>query len=131
MSSATQETKVALIVGATQGIGEATAELLAKEGWRVILSGRQEAKGQEILSRICKAGGEAVFIQADVSTEAAVKKLHDEAISVWGRLDAAVNNAGISTDANPLAESDTDKFTEMIQVNVLGVYWCMKNQVCL
>jgi NAD(P)-dependent dehydrogenase (short-subunit alcohol dehydrogenase family) len=124
-----QDASVVLIVGSTQGIGEATAELLAQKGWRVILSGRQEAKGQEVATRIKESGGEAVFIKGDVSTEEGVKSLHDAAISVWGRLDAAVNNAGISNDANNLADSDTSKFLEMIQVNVLGVYWSMKNQV--
>lgn len=128
MASA-QEDRVALIVGATPGIGETTAELLAKEGWKVILSGRQVTKGKAIVSRIINAGGEAAFIEADVSTEEGVKRLHDAAISTWGHLDAAINNAGISTDSSLLADTDTAKFVEMIQVNVLGLYWGMKNQV--
>ncbi|KAL2834786.1 hypothetical protein BJY01DRAFT_252817 [Aspergillus pseudoustus] len=115
-----------LITGATGGIGQETAELLASQGWRVIVSGRRVAEGQKVVDGIKKNGGQATFIQADVSTEENVKALITKAIAVWGHLDAAVNNAGISNDSELLENASMERFQEMFQVNVLGVFCCNK-----
>lgn len=106
--------RVCLITGGTQGIGKSTAKLLASEGWKVAVSGRNNEKGQavciglravsagfsdtdgltKVVDEIKADGGEATFINADVSTQESVKKLHEEVIAVYGKLDGAVNNAG-------------------------------------
>ena len=83
----------------------------------------------QVVDNILAAGGEARFVRADVSTQAAVKKLHEEAVAAFGRLDGAVNNAGISTDSAKLGECSTEKFEDMLNVNVLGVFWCMQEQI--
>ncbi|GLA55852.1 hypothetical protein AnigIFM63604_002937 [Aspergillus niger] len=139
--------QVVLITGATSGIGQETAELLASQGWKVVVSGRRLAEGEnsqslvisflfdeqanldKVVDGIRNNGGEATFIQADVSTEANVKALIEKSIAVWGHLDAAVNNAGISNDSELLENASTERFQEMFQVNVLGVFWCMKYQL--
>ncbi|THY74139.1 hypothetical protein D6C86_09428 [Aureobasidium pullulans] len=121
--------RVCLITGGTQGIGQETAELLASSGWKVVISGRNSGKGRQVVEGIKANGGEATFIQADVSSQEAVKKLHQEAVSIYGRLDGAVNNAGISTDSSRMGDCSTEKFQDMINVNVFGLFWCMQEQI--
>ncbi|MBC8136325.1 MAG: SDR family NAD(P)-dependent oxidoreductase, partial [Fibrella sp.] len=87
--------KVALITGATSGIGAATAVLLAKEGAKVVVSGRREKEGLAVVEEITKAGGTAHFVQADVAKEQDVKQLVVATVAMFGRLDVAFNNAGI------------------------------------
>ncbi|KAF2136598.1 uncharacterized protein K452DRAFT_279737 [Aplosporella prunicola CBS 121167] len=123
--------KVCIITGGTQGIGSATAELLASQGWRVVVSGRNAANGQKVVERITAANGTATFIRTDVTSLDDIKHLHEQTIKTYGRLDAAVNNAGISTELQPLGDSSTDEFERMWQVNVRGVYWCMQEQIRL
>ncbi len=121
---------VALITGATSGIGEATARTLARRGVKVIVSGRRLDVGEKVAASIeAEDGGDAVFFQADVSTEAAVQDLIDKTIAHYGRLDYGVNNAGIAKDSAELADCDSDKFQQMLQTNVMGVFWCMKYQL--
>ena len=83
--------KVAVITGGTSGIGEATAELFIAEGAKVVLTGRNEAKGEEIAARL---GAAARFVAGDVREEADVKRAIDAAVGAWGRLDCLFNNAG-------------------------------------
>ncbi|KEQ95972.1 hypothetical protein AUEXF2481DRAFT_79121 [Aureobasidium subglaciale EXF-2481] len=75
------------------------------------------------------SGGEATFIQADVSSQEAVRKLHQEAVVIYGGLDAAVNNAGIFTDSARIGDCSTEKFNDMMDVNVFGLFWCMQEQI--
>ncbi|KAJ3541070.1 hypothetical protein NM208_g4782 [Fusarium decemcellulare] len=121
--------RVALVTGSTAGIGEGIAEFLAKEGWRVVVSGRREQEGNMIVDRIRSNGGEAIFIAADLSNQDSIKELHEKAIAVWGRIDGAVNNAGINTDQHKFAELSDEEFQKMIQVNILGVFRCMQLQI--
>ncbi|KAJ3540949.1 hypothetical protein NM208_g4826 [Fusarium decemcellulare] len=121
--------KVVLITGATAGIGLDAAEYLARQDWAVILSGRRDSIGQEAVMRLKEAGHDAAFVHCDVRSEQSVAELHNKAIAIWGRLDAAVNNAGISTDTGRFADLDTSKFRDMIDVNILGVFWSMQHQV--
>ncbi|KAF2851947.1 3-oxoacyl-reductase [Plenodomus tracheiphilus IPT5] len=122
-------TRVCLITGGTQGIGRETAELLVSQGWAVIVSGRNIAKGEEVVQAIKSKGGEATFIEADVSDQEAVRALHKKALSIHGRLDGAVNNAGITTDTRMIGDASTEEFEKMWRVNVLGVFWCMQEQI--
>jgi len=86
--------KVAVVVGSTSGIGRACAELLAKEGASVVVSGRRPEKGEEVVQSIQSAGGKAVFVQTDVSNENQIKHLMDTAVNEYGKIDILVNCAG-------------------------------------
>ena len=121
--------KVAVITGATSGFGKVTAEVLAARGVKVVISGRNKEPGEKLVADIRAKGGEAMFTYADVNDEASVKALVNTAVEKYGRLDLAVNNAGISTEGAKIAESETARFQEMIQTNVLGVYFGMKYQI--
>ena len=122
--------KVALITGATSGIGEATARTLARKDAKVVVSGRRQDLGEKVAASIqSEDGGDAIFLQADVSSEASVHDLIEKTIEHYGRLDYGVNNAAIAIETAELAECDTEKFQQMLQTNVMGVFWCMKYQI--
>lgn len=121
--------KVALITGATSGFGKGTAEVLASQGVKVVLCGRRKELGEKVVANIRSKGGDAIFIQADVNKEENHKFLVEETIKKFGRLDYAVNNAGIATEGAKIADSNTQRFEEMIQTNILGVYFGMKYQI--
>ena len=89
--------KVAVVTGATAGIGEAIARVFADNGMKVVLAARREEKGKAIAEDICKAGGQAVFCKADVSKEEDVKKVMQCALDTYGKLNVLVNNAGASS----------------------------------
>ena len=86
--------KVAVVTGGSSGIGKATAILMAGAGARVVIAARREKERNETVSIIRDAGGTAVFVQADVSVEADIKRLMDTAVETYGSLDCAFNNAG-------------------------------------
>ena len=119
--------KVAIVTGATAGMGRAAAELFAQEGARVVLCGRREELGQEIVDVIKGRGGEATFVTADVAIADDVKRVVDTAVRAYGKLDVLFNNAGI----NEHAEGDPDKEPEeiwdrIIDVNLKGTFLGMK-----
>lgn len=121
--------KVAFITGATSGIGEATAKTLAGLGAKVVVSGRREALGNSVVSQIRSSGGEGTFIVLDVSNEESISNAVSRTIDQYGGLDIGVNNAGIALETLPLAECDGEKFQQMLQTNVMGVFWCMKYEI--
>ena len=121
--------KVAVLTGATTGIGKATAEILARRGASVVISGRREELGRKAVTDIRAAGGEATFVAADVNKAADVRQLIEATVKKYGRLDMAVNNAGISNETVKLGDSDPEKFQKMLQTNVMGVYLCMKYEL--
>lgn len=82
-----------------------------------------------MVKKIQAAGGEAKFVQADVSNQASVKKLHEDAIAAFGQLDGAVNAAAVSTDSAKVGDASTEKFQDMLGTNVLGLFWCMQEQI--
>lgn len=123
---------VALITGGATGIGKAVALKLASQGITVVISGRRADVGQAALAEIravASAGAQARFIQNDVAQETAVQALIDSIVSEFGRLDMAVNNAGIFTEYTRLDTSDTQHFRDMLETNVLGLYYCMKYEI--
>ena len=121
--------KVAVITGGATGIGKSTAMLLASKGIKVVISGRREAVGQKAIEEIRAQGGDAAFIAADVDNETQVRQMIGFAVKKYGRLDLAVNNAGISNETKTIGDSDPAKFQAMLQTNVMGVYLCMKYEI--
>src|ERR1700749_2715549 len=90
------EGKVALVTGGTSGIGRASAELFAQEGAKVALTGRRAPEGEEVVAAIRKAGGSALFIQADLTEIASIPGIVARTVAQFGRLDGAFNNAGVA-----------------------------------
>ncbi len=121
--------KVALITGATSGIGRATALAFAKAGAKVVVAGRRESEGAAVVSEIEKGGGEALFVKTDVSSESDVKALVARTVERFGRLDCAFNNAGVYADPGPITESTDEVFDHTMNINVRGVLYCMKHQI--
>lgn len=125
------EQKVAIVTGAASGIGRACALDLAANGARVIVSDIEAAAegGHETVSLIRERGGEARFAACDVSQGEHVRALIDAAIGAYGRLDAAVNNAGIGGALQATADYGEDEWERVIAVNLRGVFLCMKYQI--
>ena len=121
--------RVAVITGGATGIGKSTAMLLASKGIKVVISGRREAVGQKAIEEIRAQGGDGAFIAADVDNETQVSQIIGFAVEKYGRLDLAVNNAGISNETKTIGDSDPAKFQAMLQTNVMGVYLCMKYEI--
>lgn len=123
---------VALITGGATGIGKATAKKLASKGVTVVISGRRKEIGMEAVKEIqavATGAAKVRFLENDVTDESAVKALIDQVVAEFGRLDMAVNNAGIYNEAATLDQSDTQKFRAMLEVNVMGVYYSMKYEI--
>lgn len=120
--------KVALVTGGTSGIGRAAAIAFAREGAKVVLSGRREKEGLAVVEEIRKAGGTAHFVRADVAQEADVKRLVDETVATFGRLDVAFNNAGIEL-MGALVEVNEADYRRVFDINVWGVLASMKHEI--
>jgi NAD(P)-dependent dehydrogenase (short-subunit alcohol dehydrogenase family) len=121
--------KSVLVTGGGSGIGRAAALSFAAEGARVAVSDVDATGGEQTVSLIAQAGGEAIFIRADISQSAQVQAMIDTVVSRFGRLDCAFNNAGIEIEHQPLAESDEATFDRIMSVNVKGVWLCMKHEI--
>src|SRR5256886_16638260 len=96
--------RVVLVTGGNAGIGRATAAEFARQGARVVVSGRREKEGRGVVAEIEASGGEAIFIKTDVSKESDVKAMIERTLAKFGRLDCAFNNAGIEQALTPLPE---------------------------
>ncbi|WP_312330593.1 SDR family oxidoreductase [Sphingobacterium sp.] len=114
--------KVALVTGSSRGIGAVTAIALAENGAKVIVNynGSKNA-ADEIVEKIKSSGAEAIALKADVSKEAEVENLFNEAIAAFGKLDILINNAGIMM-TKPIAQTSTEDFDQMFNINVKGVF---------
>lgn len=123
------QNKVALVTGAGSGIGKAVAELYAKLGAKVVVSDVNEIHGADVVSQIKAAGGEAIFIKADVSDAAACEALVAGTVKQYGSLDIAVNNAGIGGEANLAGDMSINGWDKVIAVNLGSVFYCMKYEL--
>jgi NAD(P)-dependent dehydrogenase (short-subunit alcohol dehydrogenase family) len=121
--------KVALVTGGTSGIGRATAIAYAQHQAKVVVAGRRVEEGEETVRLIKEAGGEALFVRTDVTQEAEVKAMVDQAIHVFGRLDIAFNNAGTHGEAPSLTEQAEAEYDRMMNANVKGVWLSMKYEI--
>lgn len=123
------ENKVAIVTGGGLGIGQATAIEFAKEGATVVVANRKEKEGLQTVKLITEFGGNASFIKTDVTKEGDVKNLVDQTLGKYGRLDYAFNNAGIEQTPMPLTEQSEELFNNVMNVNVKGVWLCLKYQI--
>ena len=120
---------VILITGALTGIGRATALAFAKEGATVVVSGRREVEGKALENELRSLGAEAAFVLADVRHEDDVRNLVEQTVGRFGRLDAAVNNAGTEGQPGPLTEQTSDSYAGMFDTNVLGTLLSLKHEL--
>ncbi len=123
------EEKVALVTGGSSGIGRATALVFARKGAKVVVADVLTEGGEGTVSRIRDAGGQAIFVKTDVSKAADVMALVDDAVSTYGRLDCAFNNAGILGVNAPTADCTEDNWDRVIDINLKGVWLCMKYEI--
>ena len=121
--------RVAIVTGGSAGIGRATALAFAREDAYVVVADRDVERGHTVVDEIDARGGKGLFVATDVSSEAEVNALVDEAIARFGRLDYAFNNAGIEGTAAPVAECTVDNWQRTIAVNLTGVWLCMRAEI--
>jgi NAD(P)-dependent dehydrogenase (short-subunit alcohol dehydrogenase family) len=120
---------VVLITGALTGIGRATALAFAKNGARLVVSGRRETEGKALEAELRRLGTEATFIQADVRREDEVRRLVDEAVARFGRIDAAANCAGTEGQPGPVVDQTVESYAATFDTNVLGVLLSLKHEL--
>lgn len=121
--------KVALVTGGSSGMGRATAIAYAKEGIKVVVADRNVQGGEETVSLIKANGGEAIFIQCDVSKEDQVENLVKKTIEAYGRLDYAFNNAGIPAPQIEFVDFDAETYDKISDVDLKGYWLCMKYEI--
>jgi NAD(P)-dependent dehydrogenase (short-subunit alcohol dehydrogenase family) len=121
--------KVVVITGGSQGMGLATAQRLAGEGAAVVLGSRRKDVGEDAAARITAEGGRALFVQTDVTVESDVEDLVDAAMSEFGRLDGAFNNAGGGTVFGPVHELDASAWKSDIDFNLTSVFYSLKYEI--
>ena len=121
--------RIALVSGGGSGIGRACAVALAQAGAKVVVSDLPQAGGGDTVAAIEAVGGEGMFVAADVTREEQVADLVQQVMARYGRLDAAINSAGIFGRIAPLAQQSLEDFRKIVAINLTGVFLCMKHEV--
>jgi NAD(P)-dependent dehydrogenase (short-subunit alcohol dehydrogenase family) len=121
--------KVVLVTGGNAGIGRAAAIEFTKQGAQVIVSGRREKEGLEVIDELEALGGEAIFVKTDVSKEREVKAMIERTLATFGRLDCAFNNAGIVQAPTPLPDQTEETYDQIMDINVKGVWLSLKHEI--
>lgn len=120
--------KVALITGAARGLGRVTAQAFAEEGARVVMTDIDEPGGQVTLRLVRAVGGEGLFFRSDVGVKSDVEAMVKNTVEAYGRLDCAVNNAGV-VRFTPIVDETTESFDFHVDTNLRGVFYCMKHEI--
>lgn len=123
------EGRIVLVTGATSGIGRAAVLELVARGARVVAAGRREDLGRELVAEVRAAGGDALFVPCDVTGEASVDALFARIETVYGRLDAAFNNAGTESDQTPVPDTPVETFDQVFALNVRGTFLCLRHEM--
>ncbi|NNE67549.1 MAG: SDR family oxidoreductase [Pyrinomonadaceae bacterium] len=123
------EGKVALVTGGTSGIGEATVKSFAREGAKVAFTGRRAAEGNSISAAVSEEGGDAYFIEADIRNPEHVERMVNKTVEMYGRLDFAINNAGVEQFFKPLVDQTLEDFDFIVETNLRGVWLSMKAEI--
>lgn len=118
--------KVAIVTGASRGIGRAIAECFGENGMKVVCAARSAEQGRAVADGICAKGGDAIFIQTDCSKASAIKELVDKTVAHYGKLDGVVSNAGIGMGGTPLHEYEVEDYEKIFSLNSEGVFAGMK-----
>ena len=121
--------KVALVTGASSGIGRAVALVWAREGARVVVSDMNRAGGEETVALVRAQGGESIFLAADVGQPKDAQSLVEQTVAHFGRLDVACNNAGIGGPSAPIADYPLEGWAQVININLSGVFYGMQQQI--
>lgn len=121
--------KIVLITGGAQGMGFDTAKAFANQGARIVIADYNEKQAQLAAESINNLGQTAIYIPCDVSKENDVKQMMDQIIKVFGRLDAAFNNAGIQSPSTNIADLTSDEYDRILDINLKGVWLCMKYEL--
>jgi NAD(P)-dependent dehydrogenase (short-subunit alcohol dehydrogenase family) len=122
-------TPVVLITGALTGIGRATALAFAKEGARIVIAGRRDEAGQNLVAELRRLDAEVEYVNADVRHEDEVRNLVDKTVAHFGRLDVAVNAAGTEGKPGPVIEQSAESYAATFDTNVLGTLLSMKHEL--
>lgn len=129
MSTETSSKPIVLITGALSGIGRATAFAFARQGARVVVSGRHDDRGQALVAELVSLGAEAEFVRCDVRHEDEVRALVDQTVVRFGRLDVAVNNAGTEGKRGRVDDQTEQTYAAIFDTNVLGTLLSMKHEL--
>ena len=129
MTTGVLDGKVAIVTGAAMGMGEATARVFATAGAHVLVSDVNEELGRATVERIEQSGGSAAFCRTDVSRAADVEAMVQAAVTRFGRLDCAVNNAAVTPDTHPIAELDEQEWDRILAVDLKGVALSLKYEI--
>jgi NAD(P)-dependent dehydrogenase (short-subunit alcohol dehydrogenase family) len=120
------ENKIAIVTGGNSGIGRATAKLFCMEGARVVITGRRDAENKMVVDEIAAMGGEIMAVQGDVSKMEDCKKVVNETIKKYGRVDVLVNNAGIADKHMPIDLCTEDWYDQVVKIDQYSVYYMSK-----
>ena len=124
-----EDQKVAIVTGGSSGIGRATAIALAKQGVRISIAARRIDEGEETVRLVKETGSDGMFVKTDIANEDDVRSLVVKTVNKYGMLDYAFNNAGIEEIMTPFLDQTTEKFDQIMNINVRGVWLSMKYEI--